>query len=55
MMVSFDVTFLYWNTPMIDTLNIIKCYANNDDHLTWETAIYQDKFLDLVNLVLATT
>ena len=55
MMVSFDVTFLYWSTPIIDTLNIIKCYANSDDHLTWETAIYQDKFLDLVNLVLATT
>ena len=52
---SFDVTSLYANIPMIDTLNIIKDYVNNDDQFTRKTAIPQDKFLDLVNLVLTTT
>ena len=30
-MVSFDVTSLYPNIPIIYTLNIIKDYVNNDD------------------------
>ena len=51
-MVSFDVTSLYTNIPIIDTLNIIKDYVNNDDQFTRKTAIPQDKFLDLVHLVL---
>ena len=38
-MVSFDVTSLYTNIPIIDTLNIIKDYVNNDDHFTRKTAI----------------
>ena len=54
-MVSFDVTSLYTNIPIIDTLNIIKDYVNNDDQFTKKTAIPQDKFLDLVHLVLTTT
>ena len=54
-MVSFDVTSLYTNIPIIDTLNIIKDYVNNDDHFTMKTAIPQDKFLDLVHLVLTST
>ena len=54
-MVSFDVPFLYTNIPIIDTLNIIKGYVNNDNKFTRKTAIPQDKFLDLVNLVLTTT
>ena len=54
-MVSFDVTSLYLNIPIIDTLNIIKNYVNNDDQFTRKTAIPQDKFLDLVHLVLTTT
>ena len=54
-MASFDVTSLYTNTRIIDTLNIIKDYVNNDDQFTRKTAIPQDKFLDLVHLVLATT
>ena len=54
-MVSFDVTSLYMNIPIIDTLNIIKDYVNNHDQFTRKTAIPQDKFLDLVNLVLTTT
>ena len=54
-MVSFDVTSLYMNIPIIDTLNIIKDYVSNDDQFTRETAIPQDKFLDLVHLVLTTT
>ena len=54
-MVSFDVTSLYTNIPMIDTLNIIKDYVHSDDQFARKTAIDQDKFLDLVNLVLTTT
>ena len=54
-MVSFDVTSLYRNIPIIDTLNIIKDYVNNDDQFTRKTVIPQDKFLDIVNSVLATT
>ena len=54
-MVLFDVTFLYTNIPITDTLNITKDYVNNDDQFTRTTAIPQDKFLDLVNLVLTTT
>ena len=53
-MVSFDITFLYTDIPIIDTLNIIKDYINNDDQFTWKTAIVLYKFLDLVNLVLIT-
>ena len=54
-MVSFDVTSLYTNIPIIDTLYIIKDYVNNDDQFIRKTAIPQDKFLDLVHLVLTTT
>ena len=54
-MVSFDVTSLYTNIPIIDALNIIKGYVNNDDQFTRKTAIPQDKFLDLVHLILTTT
>ena len=54
-MVSFDVTSLYTNIPVIDTLNIIKDYVHSDDQFARKTAIPQDKFLDLVNLVLTTT
>ena len=54
-MVLFDVTFLYTNIPIIDMLNIIKDYVHSDDQFARKTAIPQDKFLDLVNLVLATT
>ena len=54
-MVSFDVISLYRNIPIIDTLNIIKDYVNSDDQFIWKTAIPQDKFLDLVHLVLTTT
>ena len=54
-MVSFDVTFLNTNIPIIDTLNIIKDYVNNDVQFTRTTAIPQDKFLDRVHWVLTTT
>ena len=54
-MVSFDVTSLYTNIPIIDTLNITKDYVHNDDQFARKTAIPQDKFLDLVNLVSTTT
>ena len=53
-MVLFEVTSLYTNIPIIDTLNIIKNYVN-DDQFSRKTAIPQDKFLDLVHLVLTTT
>ena len=54
-MVLFDVTSLHTNILIIDKLNIIKDYVNNDDQFTRKTAISQNKFLDLVNLVLTTT
>ena len=54
-MVSFDVTALYTNIPIIDMLNIIKDYISNDDQFTRKTAISQDKFFYLVNLNLTTT
>ena len=55
-MVSFNVTSLYPNISIIDTLNIIKVYVNNDDQFTRKKGIPQDKlFLDLVHLVLTTT
>ena len=43
------------NIPITDTLNIITDYVNNDDQFTRKKAIPQDKFLDLVHLVLTTT
>ena len=55
MMVSFDVTPLYKDIPIIDTLNIIKDYVNNDDQFNKKATIPQGKFLDLVNLVLKIT
>ena len=54
-MVPFDVFSLYTNNPLNDTLNIVKDYVNNDDRFTRKTAMLEDKFLDLVNLVLTTT
>ena len=54
-MVSFDITSLYTNIPIIDTLNIIKDYVTNDDQFNRKAAIPQDKILDLVHLVLTTT
>ena len=54
-MVSFGATSLNTNIRVIDALNIIKDYVNNDDQFSRKTAISQDKFLDLVNLVLTTT
>ena len=40
---------------IIDTLNIIKNYDNNDNQFTRKAAIPQDKFLDLDNLDFKTT
>ena len=54
-MVSFDVTFLHTNIPIINTLNRLKDYVNNDDQFTRKTATPQDQFLDLVHLLLAST
>ena len=54
-MVSFDVTSLYTNISIIETLNIIKDYVHSDDQFDRKTATPQDKFLGLVNLVLTTT
>ena len=54
-MVSFNVISLYTNIPIIDTLNKIKDYVDNDDGFSRKTAIPKDKFLDLVNLVLTFT
>ena len=46
-MVSSDVTSLYTNFPVIDALNLIEDYVNNDDPSISKTVILQDKFLDL--------
>ena len=54
-MVSSDVTSLYANILIIDTLNVTKEYVNNDDQLTRKMYILQDKFLDLINMALTTT
>ena len=54
-MVSFDVTSLHKDIPIIDMLNIIKDAVNKDDKFTKKTTIPQEKFLDLVNLVLTNT
>ena len=48
-------TLLYENISLIDMLKIIKDYFPNDDQLTMKTAVPQNKFLDLVNLVLTST
>ena len=53
-MVLFDATSLCTNNPIIDTLNKIKDYVNNDGQFTRKKVILQDKFLDLVNLFLTT-
>ena len=54
-MVSFDITSLHKNITLIDTLNPIENYLKSDDLFIRKTAIPQDKFLDLGNLVLTTT
>ena len=46
---------MFINIPIIDKLSIIKYYVNNDDQFTRKTAIPQDKFVDLANLVWTTT
>ena len=51
-MVSLDITSLYTNVPMIDALTY---FVINDNQFTRKTAILQDKFLDLINLVLIAT
>ena len=43
----------YTNISIIDTLNVIKDYVHNDDQFTRKTAILQERFLELVNLVSA--
>ena len=52
---SFDVSSLYANIPIIDTLHIIKTYVIGDDQIIRKLAILQDKFPDLLYLVLTTT
>ena len=54
-MVSFDDIFLYSNVAITNRLSIIKNYVDNGDQFTRKVDIPQDKFLDLVNLVLTTT
>ena len=54
-MLSFEVTSLYTKIPIIDKLNIIKIYVNNDYQFTRKMTIPQNKFFDLVDLVLTAT
>ena len=53
-MASFDVTSLYTNTPIADILSIIKDFINNDDQFSTKKDIPQEKFFNLVNMVLTT-
>ena len=43
---------MYTNIPIIDTPNIMKDYVNDDDQFTRKMAVTQDRFFDLVHLVL---
>ena len=52
-MVSFEVNLLY--ILITDILNIIKNYVNNNEQYTSKTALPQNKFFDLVNLISTTT
>ena len=54
-MVSFGVTSLCANVPILDTLDRIKDYVNNDNQFARKTTIPHGKFLDLVNLVVTVT
>ena len=54
-MLSCDVTSLYMNFSIIDTLNIRENCVSNDDQFTMRMVISQKKFPYLVNLVLTTT
>ena len=51
-MVLFDVFSLYTNISIIDAVNIIKNFVNDNNRFTKKNTIPQDKFLNLVNLVL---
>ena len=51
-MVSFDITYLYTNIPIIDRWNIIKDDGNGNDQFSWKMAISEDKFLDPVNFLI---
>ena len=54
-MIPLDITSLETNIRVIVTSNIMKDYVNNDDQFIRKTAILQDKFLDWLDYVLATT
>ena len=53
--VSFDVTSLYTNVPIKDTLNIIKDLLLNDENLHNKTSIPPDEFLEITEFVLTKT
>ena len=54
-MVTLNLTYLYTNIPIADTLNIINKYVNNNYHLTRKMGKpLHGKFYGLVNLVLTT-
>ena len=54
-MISFDVTSLYTNVPIKDTINIIKDLIEHDQEFSNKTKIPTSEFLDLVTLVLTKT
>ena len=55
MMVSSDASSLYKSIPLADTLNIMKDCVNNKNQFTRKTPITQNKFRELINLVLTTS
>ena len=55
-MVTLNLTYLYTNIPIADTLNIINKYVNSNYHLTRKMGKpLHGKFYGLVNLVLTTS
>ena len=55
MMVLSDASSLYKSIPLADTLNIMKDCVNNKNQFTRKTPITQNKFRELINLVLTTS
>jgi len=54
-MVSFDVTSLYTNVPIKDTLLILKDLLNNDQDLKCRTNITPEVVLDITEFLLTKT
>ena len=54
-LVSFDVTSLYTNVPINDTLTIIKEHLDNDGDLQTKTKIPKEELLEIIRFLLTET